>query len=166
MILFSSRLFGFFKIYNERVIILQHTHTKETMKPAAQGEFYHFIMAEQMTSEADAADVRSPQRGQGSTQTDWAGLLQTNNYPSWSQSQEVTSTTSPNNSFQGLIAFPCRKFFLSSQLSPSCCPVSPNGWVSFPSPPVWRQRPRVRNRTGTRLLGAACHFCPMQRQCS
>lgn len=162
MTLFSSRLFGFLKIYNEHIIILQHTK-KETTKPVAQGEFYHFIMVEhsQMTSEADAADAPSPRRGQGSTQTDWAGLLQTNNYPSWSQSQEVTSTTSPNNSFQGLIAFPCRKFFLSSQLSPSCCPVSSNGWVSFPSPPVWRQRPRARNRTGSYQFGATCHFCSM-----
>lgn len=78
--------------------------------------------------------VMDPRRQAGRTE-----LSQTNNYPSWSPSQEVTSTTSLNNSFQGLITFPCRKFFLSSQLSPSCCPVSPNGWVSFPSPTLWSQ---------------------------
>lgn len=70
----------------------------------------------------------------------WAGFPQTNNYPSWSQNQEVTSTTSLNNSFQGLITFPCRKFFLSSQLSPSCCPVSPNEWVFLPSLHSWESR--------------------------
>ena len=88
-----------------------------------------------MTSQADEAGARLPKgvkdpcRRVGRTE-----LLQTNNYPSWSPSQEVTSITSLNNSLQGLITFPCRKFFLSSQLSPSCCPVSPNGCVSFPSP--------------------------------
>lgn len=113
-----------------------------------------------MTSEADAAEAGSPRRGQRSAQTDWAGLSQTNNYPSWSQSQEVTSTTSFNNSFQGLTIFPCRKFFLSSQLSPSRCLVSPNGWVSFPSPTIWRQEPTVKNRTESASIWASLSSLP------
>lgn len=93
--------------------------------------------------------MHSLPKGSRSRADGWTELLQTNNYTSLSQSQEVTSTASLNNSFQGLITFPCRKFFLSSQLSPSCCPVSPNGWVPFPSPNLWSQGQRVRNRTGT-----------------
>ena len=85
---------------------------------------------------------------------------QTSNYPSWSPSQEVSSTTSLNNSFQVLITFPCRKFFLSSRLSPSCCPVSPNGWVSFPSPTVGSQGPRVRDRTRTTSVRGSVLLLP------
>lgn len=99
--------------------------------------------------------VKDPRRQAGRTE-----LSQTNNYPSWSPSQEVTSTTSLNNSFQGLITFPCRKFFLSSQLSPSCCPVSPNGWVSFPSPTLWSQE---QDRDQDRVF-LQRHFCPTQWQ--
>lgn len=113
-----------------------------------------FIIVEhsRMPLEADAADAWSLPKGSRARADGWAKLLQTNNYPSWSQSQEVTSTTSVNNSLQGLIKVPCRKFFLSSQLSLSCCPVSPNGWVAFPTPRPWSQRPRVKKRTGTACI--------------
>lgn len=94
--------------------------------------------------------TQSPRKGSRARAADgWARLLQTENYPSWSQSQEVTCSASVNNSRQGLINFPCRKFFLSSQLGLSCCPVSPNGWGTFATPHPWRQRPRVKTRTGT-----------------
>lgn len=92
-----------------------------------------------MPLEADAADARSPPEGSRAHADGRAKLLQTNNYPSWSQSQEVTSTTSVNNSLQGLIKVPCRKFFLSSLLSLSCCPVSPNGWITIPTPRPWSE---------------------------
>lgn len=89
-----------------------------------------------------------------------AGLSQTKNYSSWSQNQEAASSPSLNNSFRGLITFPCRKFFLSSQLSPSCCPVSPDGWVSCPSPTAWSQAPSMRNGTGAASIWGAVASAP------
>lgn len=125
------------KIYSEHRVVLEYKKKKKKVKTWNLLSKVCFIIAEHlgMTSEADEAGarlpkgVKDPRRRVGRTE-----LSQTNSYPSWSPSQEVTSTTSLNNSFQGLITFPWRQFFLSSQLSPSCCPVSPNGCVSFPSP--------------------------------
>ena len=124
------------KNYSEHRVVLEYKK-KKRVKTWNLLSKVCFIITKHlgMTSQADEAGARLPKgvkdpcRRVGRTK-----LLQTNNYPSWSLSQEVTSITSLNNSLQGLITFPCRKFFLSSQLSPSCCPVSPNGCVSFPSP--------------------------------
>lgn len=120
-----------------------------------------------MTSQAAAADARPPQRGHGCASTALAQLLQMENYPSCSQTQEVLppalmSITHPGS----LITFPCRKSFPSSSPKSFLLSCHLNGWLfPPPTPALQSQGPKVRSGAEAHGRRASVSVCSGEWWC-